>query len=109
MPETVTLFSGEAFDLQTPDPHAIHLCDIALGLGNICRFGGQARFWWSVADHALLVRDLVVEHGYAELAFAALHHDSHEAYLGDIPTGLKRLLGRATFLETHEQERTLLV
>ena len=38
----------------------------------------------------MLVRQLVVEAGYPGLALAALHHDSHEAYLCDIPKPLKR-------------------
>jgi 5'-deoxynucleotidase YfbR-like HD superfamily hydrolase len=42
------------------------------------------------------VQHLVVETGHPELALVALHHDSHEAYLCDIPTPLKRKIRKAT-------------
>jgi hypothetical protein len=49
-----------------------------------------------VAEHAMLVHRLVKERGYPpEICFAALHHDSHEAYLGDVVTPLKKKLGDA--------------
>lgn len=44
----------------------------------------------------MLVQRLVVEAGHPELALAALHHDSHEAYVCDIPTPLKRKIAEAT-------------
>ena len=62
----------------------------------MCRFGAQASDYFSVAQHALLVQWLVVESGYPELALAALHHDSHEAYLCDIPKPLKRKISAYT-------------
>lgn len=46
----------------------------------------------SVAEHAVYVRDLVIERGHPELGFPALHHDSHETYLGDWPSPLKYVI-----------------
>lgn len=85
--------SGDFFNFDCPSALNIHIDDIALSLSQQCRFGSFTRQWYSVADHALLVHRLVRNVADAELAFAALHHDSHEAYLGDIPTPLKRKLG----------------
>ena len=87
-------YTGLAFDYDDPQPEMISLIDIARALSMTARFGGHTTRFYSVAAHALLVRALVVEAGHPELALAALHHDSHEAYLGDIPTPLKRSLGR---------------
>lgn len=89
----IETFTGSFFDYRTPDPQTVRLEDIARALSQTCRFGGHTRVFFSVAEHALLVRSLVVQAGHPELAFAALHHDSHEAYIGDIPTPLKNLLG----------------
>jgi 5'-deoxynucleotidase YfbR-like HD superfamily hydrolase len=81
--------SGLYFDFAAPTADVITLGDIAHALSLICRFGGHIPEPWSVAQHALLVRQLVIDAGHPEHALAALHHDSHEAYLGDIPTPLK--------------------
>jgi uncharacterized protein len=42
------------------------------------------------------VQSLVEEWGRPDLSLAALHHDSHEAFICDVPTPLKRLLSSAT-------------
>jgi uncharacterized protein len=95
-PYIIDTASGERLDLDNPSPEDIRIEDVAGGLSKICRFGAQPREYYSVAQHALLVRRLVVEAGHPELALAALHHDSHEAYLCDIPTPLKRKISAAT-------------
>ena len=76
--------SGVRLDLDDPRPEDIQIEDVAGGLSKVCRFGAQPREYYSVAQHALLVRQLVVEAGHPELALAALHHDSHEAYVCDL-------------------------
>jgi len=82
--------TGTYFDFADPRPEMIYVEDIARALSQINRFGGHTRWPYSVAQHALLVARLVREAGGSpELCFAALHHDSHEAYLGDAPTPLK--------------------
>jgi len=50
----------------------------------------------------LLVQRLVVEAGRPELALAALQHDSHEAYLGDIPTPRVQIVD-ITEVESHRE------
>lgn len=88
-------FSGKriVFDGDL-DPSDFVVEDIAAALSKLCRFGGHARRFHSVAEHALLVHDLVVEQGRDDLALAALHHDSAEAYAIDLPKPIKVLVCR---------------
>src|SRR5215211_556381 len=88
--------SGVRLDLDDPRPEHIRIEDVAGGLSKVCRFGAQPLEYYSVAQHALLVRRMVVEAGHPELALVALHHDSHEAYLCDIPSPLKSKICTAT-------------
>lgn len=89
---TIDTQSGLRLDFLNPAPDQIQLADIAAGLAKVCRFGGQSVAFYSVAQHALMVMELVVETGRPDLALNALHHDSHEAYACDIPKPLKRLI-----------------
>lgn len=73
-------------DLCRLTPADITLERIALGLGNTCRYGGQVRPFYSVAEHSILVASQVP----AEHQMAALLHDASEALgLGDIIQPLK--------------------
>lgn len=88
--------TGTFFDFAAPTADMIHVEDIARSLSMQCRFGGFVERFYSVAEHALLVSRLVREAGHGPaLQFAALHHDSHEAYVGDLPTPVKNYLLRA--------------
>jgi len=80
--------SGKEFDLIDPQPDMIDIVDIATGLANECRFAGQCRFFYSVAQHSVLVSHNVPP----EHVWEALFHDAAEAYIKDIPSTLKRLL-----------------
>jgi 5'-deoxynucleotidase YfbR-like HD superfamily hydrolase len=88
----INTFSGGVLDFANPRPEAIKLTDIAHGLSMVPRFGAQALRFHSVAQHAVGVSQVVDMLERPELAIAALHHDSHEAYACDIPAPLKRLL-----------------
>jgi hypothetical protein len=73
-----------------PDPEQLDPEDIARALANQCRFGGHCRVFYSVAQHSVIVSELVEQRGGdAHEAFAALMHDATEAYLGDMPHPLK--------------------
>jgi uncharacterized protein len=100
-PCVIDAASGVRLDLDNPRPEDIRIEDVAGGLSKVCRFGAQALEYYSVAQHALLVQQIVVEAGHPELALVALHHDSHEAYLGDIPTPLKWKIRKATDVYDH--------
>jgi 5'-deoxynucleotidase YfbR-like HD superfamily hydrolase len=73
-----------------PDPEQLDAGDIARALANQCRFGGHCRVFYSVAQHSVIVSELVEQRGGdVEDVFAALMHDAGEAYLGDMPHPLK--------------------
>lgn len=80
--------SGRKFDFLNPKPEQIHLLDIASGLASECRFAGQTKSFYSVAQHSVQVSWLVSR----EHAIEALLHDAAEAYCKDIPSPLKALL-----------------
>ncbi|MGW2307717.1 hypothetical protein [Actinomadura luteofluorescens] len=84
--------SGRRINLANPTVDSIAVEDIAGALSRICRFGGHTTEFYSVAQHSILVSQIIERLGRSDLRLMALHHDSHEAYLGDIPTPLKRRL-----------------
>lgn len=81
--------SGIYVDMLNPQDAKIEIKDIAWSLSMQCRFGGCCRHFYSVAEHSLLVSELVPP----ELALLGLMHDAHEAYIQDINTGFKKSLG----------------
>lgn len=82
--------SGEYVDLLNPDPAKIHAPDIAHHLGMLCRYGGGVSRFYSVAEHSVLVADLLEWQGQpSEVVLAGLLHDAAEAYVGDMIAPLK--------------------
>jgi 5'-nucleotidase len=82
--------SGRFVNPFDPDPDQLDIADIARALANVCRFGGHCRSFYSVAQHSVIVSELVEERGGdVEDVFAALMHDATEAYLGDMPHPIK--------------------
>src|SRR5215218_5038535 len=82
--------SGRRVNPFDPDPDDLDIGDIARALGNLCRFGGHSRVFYSVAQHSVIVSELVEQRGGdVEDVFAALMHDATEAYLGDMPHPIK--------------------
>lgn len=80
--------TGKHLDLIDPQPDMIDILDIAHGLSNLCRFAGQCRYYYSVAQHSAMASQIVGK----EHAWEALLHDASEAYLVDMPRPLKQLL-----------------
>ncbi len=84
---TIMLQSGAWFDFCAPAACDFTIADIAHGLANICRYSGQCKKFYSVAEHSILVSETAV--GFE---FEALLHDAAEAFLGDITRPLKQML-----------------
>ena len=91
----VSTFSGNRFYPLEPRIDRVAIEDIAHGLAYQCRFNGQTREFYSVAQHSLIVASLVPAH----LRLAALLHDAAEAYLGDMVKPLKVLLPEFAAIE----------
>ena len=71
-----------------PERYAFTIGEIAESLSRICRFGGHMG-WESVATHSIRVAR-ALGHMPPRVQLAALLHDAHEAYIGDIPGPLLR-------------------
>lgn len=91
----VSTFSGNRFYPLRPYIDHVAIEDIAHGLAYQCRFNGQTREFYSIAQHSLIVASLVPP----PLRLAALLHDAAEAYLGDMVKPLKVLLPEFAALE----------
>jgi hypothetical protein len=92
----ITLTSGVHFSYTDPGKTFIPIEDIAHSLGNICRFAGHCRQYFSVAQHAWNCSYAVEP----EFAFDALMHDTSEAFTNDLPSPLKRIFPEFKKLET---------
>lgn len=77
------------------NPENIDIIDIAHGLSNICRFTGQVKEFYSVAQHSCIICDYAPEH----LKLIGLLHDGAEAYISDIPRPVKGLIPQIKDLE----------
>lgn len=85
---------GRFFDYENPTAEQVDLHDIVTGLAATPRFGGFTTLRWTVLDHVLLVYDIMkMGMNDRRALLAGLHHDSHEAYVCDVPTPMKAYLG----------------
>jgi len=62
-----------------------------------CRFGGQCKDFYSVAQHEVLVSHIMDEFGGDP--FEGLLHDASESFMLDMPTPIKRMLPDYSKLE----------
>lgn len=86
----------------------IDLQDIAHALAQINRFTGHTTRPYSVAEHSMLVADIAAHHGATPMVqLAALLHDAHEAYTGDVSSPVKWALGHAWSDFEHTLERAV--
>jgi hypothetical protein len=78
--------TGLAFEPLDPDPSLIRLADVAHSLALTCRFNGHTTEFYSVAQHSVIVSEIVPEVD----AVWGLLHDAAEAYIGDMIRPLKQ-------------------
>jgi len=87
----ITTYCEKSFHLYGDDPDEIDIRDIAHALSNQCRFTGHVSRFYSVAQHSILVSDLVaLSGGSFEQQRHALMHDASEAYLSDVAAPFKK-------------------
>lgn len=91
----VSTYLGNRFYPLEPRIDKVAIEDIAHGLAFQCRFNGQTCDFYSVAQHSLIVADLVPQ----SHRLAALLHDAAEAYLGDMVKPLKVLMPEFSAVE----------
>lgn len=82
----IQTFSGRKFWPLAPSAKDVLIKDIAHALSLTCRFTGHCSHFYSVAEHSILVADLMDESDYA---IFGLMHDAAEAYLPDIAAPIK--------------------
>jgi len=87
--------SGKKVSILNPTESQIDIDDIATGLAHNCRFGGQTKRFFSIAEHSLRVMDLVED----SLKPIALMHDASEGYFGDVITPIKILIPKYKKIE----------
>ncbi len=91
--------TGAHFELQHVAPLSISTLDIAHALANINRFTGHAMRPYSVAEHSLLVVEIMErDFGIRQPGplLAGLLHDAHAAYTGDMSTPMKDMIDGAS-------------
>jgi carbon storage regulator CsrA len=86
--EWIQTYTGRAIWPCCPDAKDINAEDIAHALSLKCRFQGHCKYFYSVAQHSVIVSELV-PHTYR---LHALLHDANEAYLPDVPAPIKDLI-----------------
>lgn len=83
--------SGRAIDLLNPSEYTFTITEVNDLLSKVRRFNG---YGITVAQHSVMVADTILKiTGNPYLAMMGLLHDTAEAYIGDISTPVKQVLG----------------
>lgn len=89
----IQTFTGRRVDPLALTAADVSIFDIAHALAYSSRYNGHAREFYSIAQHSVLVSELLELRGLPyEVQAWGLMHDAAEAYLGDVVTPLKRYL-----------------
>ena len=92
----ITISNGQAVSLRFVDLSPLGIEQVAHSLSQINRFTGHASRPISVAEHSLMVCEIMERHFQVRSPFvllAGLMHDAHECLTGDVSSPLKEELG----------------
>jgi hypothetical protein len=91
----IEMYTGRQFYPLEPvrSRNELSVIDIAHHLSNQCRYSGAVRYFYSTAQHCVLLAQWAVKNGKSPLeALQILLHDAPEAYLVDIPRPVKQFM-----------------
>ena len=102
--------SGRHVDPLNLRPMDLDIRDIAWNLSLICRYTGSFPFHYSVAQHSILVAELMRKDKHEiKVQLAGLLHDAAEYVMGDVNYHLKRLPELADYnRREHETSQMIL-
>lgn len=88
----IETYTGRKFFPLRPSVEAVTIIDIAHHLSQQCRYSGATRFFYSTAQHCVLLATYAakVMHASTLDCLQILMHDAAEAYLVDIPRPIKQ-------------------
>lgn len=82
---SVATTAAGKFSLLNPNPEEVNWLVVANAISKICRFAGNTRGHYSVAEHSVRLADAIARAGGNRAEqLQALVHDAHEAFCGDI-------------------------
>jgi len=84
----IQTYTGGKFDFDDLESNEINIEDIAHSLSMLCRYNGHTKMFYSVAEHSLLIAEVVSD----KAKLFALLHDAAEVYISDISRPLKKFL-----------------
>ncbi len=100
MRDYIQLITGKRFPFLNPKPEDINILAVACGLSHQCRYAGQIKQFFSIAEHSLQLSYAVP----SEYAKWALLHDAAEAFITDIPSPIKAHLPEFIEIENKVME-----
>lgn len=104
----ILTYTGKMFDYNNIDVNSIDLEDIFHSLTRINRFNGHSIRPYSVAEHSIYCYLMADKLGYStKQLLQVLMHDFTEAYVGDCPSPLKKLLPQFTVIEKNVEKAIL--
>jgi len=96
----IQTYTGRKFYPLDPYTEDVCLEDIAHSLAHQCRYTGHCNYFYSVAQHSVLVAQTIEKWGYdKKTALCGLMHDASEAYIVDVPRPIKPFLTNYIQLE----------
>lgn len=102
------LLNGKIVDLNNLQDEDIIIEQIAHSLSLQCRYNGQIPVFYSIAQHSMLVAQILEErYSDPDISLCGLLHDAAESYIGDLVTTIKRNLKFFNDLEENILEKIL--
>ena len=97
----IQTYTGLKFHANNPAIEEISIRDIAHQLSFCCRFAGTTPLFYSVAQHSVLTYEILLELQITDpkILLQGLLHDAAEAYIGDLPSPIKKLIPEYVALE----------